>query len=52
MILVDTSVWVEEMRRTGSASHRALRRLLHRRADIAVTEPVVMELLAGGAFEA
>jgi len=47
VILVDTSVWVEEIRRTGSASHRALLRLLHRRADIAVTEPVVMELLAG-----
>jgi hypothetical protein len=47
VILVDSSVWIEEIRLTGSSSHRALRRILERRADIATTEPVLMELLAG-----
>ena len=47
MILVDSSAWIEEIRRTGSASHRSLARLLKHRADIATTEPVMMELLAG-----
>lgn len=47
MILPDSSAWVEEFRRTGSAAHLALRRLLASNAPIVVTEPVVMELLAG-----
>lgn len=47
MILVDTSAWIEEIRRTGSPVHRAMGRLLRGSAEIAVTEPVIMELLAG-----
>lgn len=47
MILVDTSAWVEEIRRTRSPAHLALTRLLNGGSTIAVTEPVVMELLAG-----
>jgi len=47
VILPDTSAWVELLRGTGSPVHRQLQRLLDRRADIAVTEPVVFELLAG-----
>jgi predicted nucleic acid-binding protein len=47
MILVDTSVWVEELRETRSLPQLTLRRHLHRSSPIAITEPVVMELLAG-----
>jgi predicted nucleic acid-binding protein len=47
VILVDSSVWIEEIRRTGSSSHRAFRRFLERREAIATTEPVLMELFAG-----
>jgi predicted nucleic acid-binding protein len=47
VIVVDTSAWVELLRSTGSAVHGALRRLILSRADLAVTEVVVMELLAG-----
>ncbi len=47
MILPDSSAWIEEFRGTGSGVHLALRQLLDSRGDIAVTEPVVMELLAG-----
>lgn len=48
MILVDTSAWVEFLRATGSPVHRELGRLLRERpVDVAVTEPVVMELLCG-----
>lgn len=47
MIVVDTSAWVELLRRSGSAVHLELRRLLASSAEIAVTEVVVMEVLAG-----
>ena len=47
MILPDTSAWVEEIRHTGSTVDRALESLLASDADVAVTEPVIMELLAG-----
>ncbi len=47
MILPDTSAWVEELRHTGSEVDRTLEHLLDSGAEIAVTEPVVMELLAG-----
>lgn len=47
MILADSSAWIEELRGTGSRAHRALERLLSLGAEIVVTEPVVMELLAG-----
>ena len=43
----DTSAWIEFLRGTGSPAHRALARLLRRPTQIAVTEVVVMEVLAG-----
>jgi predicted nucleic acid-binding protein len=47
MILADTSAWVEYDRATGSAVHRRLRDLIEAHGPVAVTEPVVMEVLAG-----
>lgn len=47
MILVDTSAWVEFLRATGSRAHREVARRLKERSDLAVTEAVVMEVLAG-----
>lgn len=47
MILPDTSAWVEEIRHTGSPVDRTLEALLTTGAEIAVTEPVIMELLSG-----
>jgi hypothetical protein len=46
MILADTSAWAEFYRRTGSPVHVAMASLLQR-SEVATTEPVVMELLAG-----
>lgn len=45
-ILADTSAWAELYRRTGSPVHAAMTRLLEEVPRLAVTEPVVMELLA------
>lgn len=47
MFLVDTSAWVEYLRKTGSPAHLAVRQLLVDGQPVALTEPVVMELLAG-----
>ena len=47
MIVADSSAWVELLRETGSRSHLTLRRLLAEGGPIAVTEVVVLELLAG-----
>ena len=47
MILVETSAWVEFDRATGSAVDHTLTELITHQADIAVTEPVLMEVLAG-----
>ena len=47
MILVDTSAWVEFDRATGSAVDRRLTSLIAERDDVAVTEPVIMEVLGG-----
>ena len=49
MILVDTSAWVEFLRDTGSAACILVEELLA--ADIAVCEPVRMEVLAGARDE-
>ncbi|MBK5306284.1 MAG: PIN domain nuclease [Frankiaceae bacterium] len=45
MILVDTSAWIEFLRGTESQVCREVERLLG--GDLAVTDPVVMEVLAG-----
>lgn len=47
MIAVDTSAWIELFRATGSDVHRELGRLIDDGAELAVTEVVVMEMLAG-----
>lgn len=48
MILVDSSVWIELLRGSGSRAHLALRDLATSTPTaVATTEPVVMELLAG-----
>lgn len=52
MILADTSAWVEFDRATGSAVDRRLTQLIAGDALVAVTEPVVMEVLAGARTEA
>ena len=47
MILVDTSAWIEFLRKSGHPVHLALKRVLQQRAPIATTEVVIMEVLAG-----
>ena len=47
MILVDTSAWVEYDRATASAVDQRLSELIAGDSPIAVTEPVIMEVLAG-----
>jgi len=46
MILADTSAWVEYDRATGSAVHRRVVELISADVDLAVTEPVIMEVPA------
>lgn len=46
MIVVDSSAWIDFFRGSGSDVHRAVRRLLSEEAELAVTEVVVMEVLA------
>ena len=47
MILADTSAWVEFDRATGSAVDQRLTTLIAVDGPVAVTEPVIMEVLAG-----
>jgi predicted nucleic acid-binding protein len=47
MILADTSAWVEYDRATGSPVDRRLTSLIAEDGPLAVTDPVVMEVLAG-----
>lgn len=47
MILVDTSAWVEYDRATGSTVDRRVTELIADTDEVAVTEPVIMEVLAG-----
>jgi hypothetical protein len=47
-VLIDTSAWIELLRRTGSAIHLEVRTLLAESPErVVFTEPVIMELLAG-----
>jgi predicted nucleic acid-binding protein len=52
VILADTSAWVEFDRATGSATDRRLTALIAQEGPIAVTEPVIMEVLAGARNDA
>jgi predicted nucleic acid-binding protein len=47
VILADTSAWVEYDQATGSAVHRRVAQLIAADGPLAVTEPVMMEVLAG-----
>jgi len=47
VILADTSAWVEYDRATGSAVDQRVTALITTDGPLAVTEPVVMEVLAG-----
>jgi predicted nucleic acid-binding protein len=47
LILADTSAWVEYDRATGSAVDRRLTELIGAEGQLAVTEPVLMEVMAG-----
>src|SRR3954453_6077522 len=51
MILADTSAWVEFDRATGSAVDRRMTELIAADGPLAVTEPVLMEVLAGARDE-
>lgn len=47
MILADTSAWVEYDRATGSSTDERMADLISTNGPLVVTEPVVMEVLAG-----
>jgi predicted nucleic acid-binding protein len=47
VILADTSAWVEYDRATGSAVDQRLTELIRDDGPLAVTEPVLMEIMAG-----
>ena len=47
MILADTSAWVEYDRATGSAADERLTQLIADGDSLVITEPLVMEVLAG-----
>jgi len=51
VILPDTSAWVEYDRATGSPVDVRLTELISADGDVAVTEPVIMEVLAGARNE-
>jgi hypothetical protein len=47
VILADTSAWIEYDRATGAKADLRIRELIEHNGELAVTEPVVMEILAG-----
>jgi predicted nucleic acid-binding protein len=49
VILADTTAWVEYLRATRSPVHLRLRKLIADEGELATTEVVMMELLAGEA---
>ena len=51
MILADTSAWVEYDRATGSAVDLRLSALIAADGPVAVTEPIMMEVVAGARSE-
>jgi predicted nucleic acid-binding protein len=52
VILADTSAWIEYDRATGSAVDHRMRALISDGAPLRVTEPVMMEVLAGARTDA
>jgi predicted nucleic acid-binding protein len=47
VILADTSAWVEYDRATGTSAHRRLHEVIAADGPLAVSEPVLAEVLAG-----
>jgi predicted nucleic acid-binding protein len=45
--LIDTSAWIEFLRKTGSPANLAVRTMIQQSERVCLTEPVIMELLAG-----
>lgn len=52
MILADTSAWVEYDRATGSPVDERITALIGEDGSLVVTEPVIMEVVAGARTEA
>ena len=52
MILADTSAWVEYDRATGSSVDERLTELITTDGPLTITEPVIMEVLAGARSDA
>jgi len=52
VILVDSSAWVEFLRATGSSTHLSLRSALQGEVELASTDVIVMEILAGARDDA
>lgn len=52
MILADTSAWVEYDRATGSSADERITELITADGPLMVTEPVLMEVLAGARSDA
>jgi predicted nucleic acid-binding protein len=52
VILVDSSAWVEFLRATGSPVHLSLRTFLEKGDELASTDVIVMEILAGARDDA
>jgi predicted nucleic acid-binding protein len=48
VILIDTSAWVDYLRGRRTTAARTLTELVEQGAELATTEPLIMELLAGG----
>jgi hypothetical protein len=48
VILVDTSAWVDYLRDRRTVAAKALIALIEQGGELTTTEPVIMELLAGG----
>lgn len=52
MILADTSAWIEYDRATDSPVDRRVTELIRQDGPLVVTEPVIMEVIAGARSEA
>lgn len=52
MILVDTSAWIEYDQATGSTADRRITELITDDGPLMVTQPVLMEVLAGARSDA
>jgi predicted nucleic acid-binding protein len=48
VILVDSSAWIDFLQRRDTKARARLLKLIKDGADLVTTEPIVMELLAGG----